>query len=70
MVPRVGGPVWVREIGGGVYADDGKLEFLEGFVIDITDRKGVEDLNNKLLEELKIANEELSAQKRESWQSN
>ena len=65
MLPRDGEPVWVREIGGGVFSDTGTLEFLEGFVVDITDRKGVENLNNQLLEELKIANQELSAQKRE-----
>jgi diguanylate cyclase (GGDEF)-like protein/PAS domain S-box-containing protein len=65
IVTRVGESLWVREIGGGVFNDAGVLVFLEGFVIDITDRKGVEDVNVKLLEELKAANEELSAQKRE-----
>lgn len=65
IVPQVGEPLWVREIGGGVWDDAGELEFLEGFVVDISDRKVVEDLNAQLLLELKAANEELSAQKRE-----
>lgn len=65
ILSRDGEPVWVREIGGGVFNDAGVLVFLEGFVIDISDRKDVEDLNVKLLEELKSANGELSAQKRE-----
>ena len=65
IVPRVGEPLWVREIGGGVWDDAGELEFLEGFVVDISDRKVIEDLNSQLLLDLKTANEELSAQKRE-----
>ena len=65
MIRRKGDPVWVREIGGGVFTDRGELEFLEGFVVDISDRKGIEDLNIKLLKELKQNNDELSTQKRE-----
>ncbi|MER9023521.1 sensor domain-containing diguanylate cyclase [Mesorhizobium sp. M0815] len=65
IVPLAGEPLWVREIGGGVLNDAGELEFLEGFVVDISDRKVVEDLNAELLLELKAANEELSAQKQE-----
>ncbi|TIT41214.1 MAG: sensor domain-containing diguanylate cyclase, partial [Mesorhizobium sp.] len=65
IVPRVGEPLWVREIGGGVWDEAGELEFLEGFVVDISDRKVVEDLNAQLLLDLKAANEELSVQKRE-----
>ena len=65
IVSNTGKPLWVREIGGGVFSDAGVLTFLEGFIIDITDRKDVEDVNIQLLAELKEANEELSAQKRE-----
>ena len=65
IVPAIGEPLWVREIGGGVWDSAGELEFLEGFVVDISDRKVVEDLNAQLLLDLKAANEELSAQKRE-----
>ncbi len=64
IVTRKGETVWVREIGGGVFNDAGELIFLEGFVIDISDRKEIEDLNVKLLDELKVANDGLSAQKR------
>lgn len=30
---------WVRERGRGIYADDGSVEALEGFITEITDRK-------------------------------
>ena len=64
IVTRKGESIWVREIGGGVFNDAGELIFLEGFVIDISDRKEIEDLNVKLLDELKVANDGLSEQKR------
>ncbi len=63
IVPKFGPPVWVREIGGGVWGDFGELVFLEGFIIDISDRKHIEDLNNELVNNLKLANEKLSVQK-------
>ena len=63
IISREGDAVWVREIGGGVFSN-GTLVFLEGFVIDITDRKQIEDINVQLLKQLKVANEELLAQKR------
>src|SRR5437868_12118690 len=44
IVSRKGKPVWVREVGGGVFGGAGELVFLEGFVIDISDRKSIEDL--------------------------
>jgi diguanylate cyclase (GGDEF)-like protein len=65
IVPLFGPPLWVREIGGGVLNKAGDLEFLEGFVIDVSDRKIVEDRNDELLRDLKIANEELSEQQRQ-----
>jgi diguanylate cyclase (GGDEF)-like protein/PAS domain S-box-containing protein len=65
IVTKEGKSLWVREIGGGVFNDAGVLVFLEGFVIDISDRKEIEDLNVRLVHELKAANEELSIQKRE-----
>jgi diguanylate cyclase (GGDEF)-like protein/PAS domain S-box-containing protein len=64
IMSREGEAVWVREIGGGVFSGAGALEFLEGFVIDISDRKHIEDINVQLLKQLKVANEELLAQKR------
>ena len=65
IVPNYGRAVWVREIGGGVFNEDGELVFLEGFVVDIGDRKLIEDQNTRLLTQLKDVNELLSAQKRE-----
>ena len=65
IVPNFGRAVWVREIGGGVFNDAGELVFLEGFVVDIGDRKVIEDQNTRLLTQLKDVNELLSAQKRE-----
>lgn len=65
IVPNFGSAVWVREIGGGVFNDTGELVFLEGFVIDISDRKLIEDSNAYLLTQLKDVNELLSTQKRE-----
>ena len=69
IVPNFGRAVWVREIGGGVFNDAGELVFLEGFVIDISDRKLIEDSNAYLLTQLKDLNELLSAQKRELQQA-
>ena len=34
---------WVLELGQGVYDEEGRAEALEGFIIDISDRKDVED---------------------------
>ena len=65
IIPNYGRPVWVREIGGGVFSETGELVFLEGFVIDISDRKLIEDRNARLLEQLKVVNELLSSQKHE-----
>ena len=50
IVPRQGDPIWVHEIGGGVFNDAGELEFLEGFIIDITERKQLEDKNRSLID--------------------
>ncbi|NLN55805.1 MAG: EAL domain-containing protein [Clostridiales bacterium] len=34
---------WVIEMGQGIYAEDGRVEALEGIVLDISDRKAVEN---------------------------
>jgi diguanylate cyclase (GGDEF)-like protein/PAS domain S-box-containing protein len=65
IVPNFGRAVWVREIGGGVFNDAGELVFLEGFVVDIGDRKLIEDQNARLVTQLKDVNELISEQKRE-----
>ncbi|MPM02998.1 Chemotaxis response regulator protein-glutamate methylesterase [bioreactor metagenome] len=38
-----GGRKWVLEIGQGIYNDKGEVEALEGIIIDISDRKGMEN---------------------------
>ena len=43
VLSKNGQPIWVHEIGGGVFSEAGELEFLEGFVIDITARKRAEE---------------------------
>ena len=34
---------WVLEYGQGVYKEDGQVEALEGIILDITDRKEMEN---------------------------
>jgi signal transduction histidine kinase len=38
----VGDPVWVHEVGAGVFSAAGELQFLEGFIINNTERKRME----------------------------
>lgn len=61
VVSKAGVPIWVREIGGGVFDAQDKLEFLEGFVIDITELKRLEEINERTLHELATANRALQA---------
>jgi PAS domain S-box-containing protein len=49
IVNQRGEAVWVHEIGGGVFGADGELHFLEGFVIDIAERKRMEARNEALI---------------------
>ncbi len=42
IVPREGEPVWVHEVGAGVFNEADELEFLEGFIINNTERKRME----------------------------
>jgi diguanylate cyclase (GGDEF)-like protein len=63
IVSDTGEPIWVREIGGGVFDADDKLEFLEGFVIDISELKRLEEINLRALNELSASNQALQAAK-------
>src|SRR3954471_8125442 len=63
IVADSGEPIWVREIGGGVFNDAAQLEFLEGFVIDISELKRLEEINQRALNELSAANQALQAAK-------
>ena len=43
IITAAGERKWVLEMGQGIYNDDGEVEALEGFVLDISDRKATED---------------------------
>lgn len=43
IIDRDGNEHWVLERGRPVFADDGSVRFLEGFVTDVTERKRAED---------------------------
>ena len=49
LMHRNGLPVWIHEIGGGVFDAAGQLQFLEGFIVSIDDRKAVETQNETLI---------------------
>jgi PAS domain S-box-containing protein len=49
IMTRQGRPIWVHEVGGGVFDAAGELQFLEGFIIDISERKQLEDQNQALI---------------------
>ncbi len=50
ITTRDGDEKWVWEQGIGVFSDEGELQALEGFVIDITERKRGEDAMSALVE--------------------
>ncbi|HHU63365.1 MAG TPA: EAL domain-containing protein [Clostridiales bacterium] len=43
IITASGEKKWVLEMGQGIYNDDGEVEALEGIVLDISDRKAVEN---------------------------
>jgi len=49
---RDGHWVWIHEIGLGVFNEDDRLQFLEGFLLDITERKAAERRQTLLMREL------------------
>jgi PAS domain S-box-containing protein len=59
IMPRQGEPVWVHEIGGGVFDSAGQLEFLEGFIIDISERKQLEQANKDLIDRIAVISEHI-----------
>jgi len=52
LVGRTGKPVWINEIGGGVFDESGELKFLEGCINSIADRKALEMQNRKVVDHL------------------
>lgn len=57
---RNGGWRWVEEFGKGVFNEAGKLLFLEGSIIDITERKQAEAVQLALYRIATVANADLS----------
>jgi PAS domain S-box-containing protein len=43
IITATGQRKWVLEMGQAIYKDDGEVEALEGLVLDISDRKAIED---------------------------
>jgi len=52
IVAKSGETHWVWERGLGIYSDDGRLLFLEGFITDVSRRKGMEEALAKKTAEL------------------
>jgi len=44
IITATGEKKWVLEMGQGIYNDDGEVEALEGIVLDISDRKAIENI--------------------------
>lgn len=65
MVYRIhaadGSEKWVWEQGCGVFSDSGTLKALEGFILNITDRKLAEEESAKKSEELHAAYQQMTA---------
>lgn len=49
LIARDGSIVWINEVGAAIHAADGSLEYLEGAVTNINDRKMIELQNEQLV---------------------
>ncbi|MDY6833232.1 MAG: ATP-binding protein [Chloroflexota bacterium] len=54
-----GAEKWVLEKGAGIYSDNCQIEGVEGFIMDVTERKHVEQERERLNDELTEKNKEL-----------
>jgi PAS domain S-box-containing protein len=54
LVGRDGGEVWVHETGGGVFGPNGELQYLEGAIINVTDRKKLENEVQTMLDRIAV----------------
>ena len=61
LVNRSGQPVWINEIGGGVFDEMGELKFLEGCIVSIGDRMALEQRNRRIVDHLGEVSREIVA---------
>jgi len=54
LIGRDGGDIWVHETGGGVFGVDGELKYLEGAIINVTDRKRLENEVQNMLDRISV----------------
>jgi len=49
ITTRRGEVKWLQELGRGIFTADGQLQYLDGFIWDITEQKAVEQLKNQFV---------------------
>jgi PAS domain S-box-containing protein len=54
LIGRDGSEIWVHETGGGVFGIDGELKYLEGAIINVTDRKRLENEVQGMLDRIAV----------------
>lgn len=54
LLARDGSEVWVHETGGGVFGPNGELRYLEGAIINVTDRKKLENEVQTMLDRIAV----------------
>jgi hypothetical protein len=59
LVHRNGKPVWINEIGGGVFDESGQLQYLEGCIVSIADRKALEMRSHEIVDHLADVSREI-----------
>lgn len=61
LVGSGGEPVWINEIGGGVFDGTGELKFLEGCIVSIADRKRLEESGRQVIDHLGQVSQDIVA---------
>jgi PAS domain S-box-containing protein len=54
LIGRNGAEIWVHETGGGVFGANGDLLYLEGAIINVTDRKKLENEVQAMLDRIAV----------------
>jgi PAS domain S-box-containing protein len=54
LIGRDGSEIWVHETGGGVFGPNGELQYLEGAIINVTDRKRLENEVQTMLDRIAV----------------